>query len=235
MMKGFAPTINRLVDDLMDQLNAKMQLNQQHVELDIYPLFQTFTFELISRTGFGVHANFSGDSALREAVEAEFSKNASSWLTQCFLCLPELVFLQRIRVWVQWCERKFGRTKCAKLRSFCDSALQQRKNGEESPGRDILTVLLDSPIKDDEEKVLANSILFYEAAYETLSASLAFTMHLLTINLSVQQKVRAEIRQYLQENDGRIYTENISQLKYLDAVIKESLRMYPPQTTFISR
>lgn len=234
-MKTFTPTINRLIGEFMDQLTIKTQHNTQRAELDIYPLFQNFTFELISKTGFSTHANFGNDDALKAAVEEEFSKSASSsWLTKLFLCFPELPILQRIRTGVHWYETKFGKPKSSKLRNLCDEALQKRK-AEGKCEKDILQVMLQSPIKDDEGKVLANSILFYEAAYETLSAGLAFTMHLLTNNENDQRKVRDEILNYLKENGGQISAENISKLKYLDAVIKESLRMYPPQTTFISR
>lgn len=227
MMKTFTPTINGLIEQLMDELYVRTKQNTDSVELNIYPLFQNLTFELISQTGFSTHANFGDDDELKAAVEEEFSKSATASLTKLFLCFPELTFLQHLR-------KRFGRTKPSKLRNWTNDVVQNRKDNEERK-EDILQVMLDSSIKCDDEKVLANSILFYEAAYETLSAGLAFTMHLLTINENVQRNVRDEIRTHLQENGEPISAKNISNLKYLDAVIKEALRMYPPQTTFISR
>lgn len=229
MIKSFTPTVIQILQqEFIDVIRAY----QHSAVVNIYPLLQNFTFELISQTGFGVHANFSGNSKLRAAVEEEFSKNASnSRLTQLFLCFPEMTILQRIRIWHQ---TYFGKSKSTELRNFCEMMLQRRLR-DAGHGNDILQVMLDSEVKDDEEKVVANSILFYEAAYETLSAGLAFTLHLLTTNEQTQRTVRDEIRCHLQENDGRISAARISDLKYLDAVIKESLRMYPPQTTFISR
>lgn len=231
MIKSLTPTVARIFDqELMDAIRA-----QHSAEVDIYPLLQNFTFELISQTGFGVHANFSGNSNLRAAVEEEFSKSASnSWLTQLFLCFPEMTILQSIRIWQQRLKTYFGKSKSTELRNLCELGLQQRRS-EGSLRRVILQVMLDSEIKDDEEKVVANSILFYEAAYETLSAGLAFTIHLLTNNEQAQRMIRDELREHLLENEGQIAADKLSNLKYLDAVIKESLRMYPPQTTFISR
>lgn len=234
-MKAFTPTITRLTDKLMEELFIQTQRNMNRVELNIYPLFQNFTFELISQTGFSTHANFSQDDDLKAAVEEEFSKSASSsFLTMLFLCFPKLTILQQIRKFVQRCKKIFGKLKSSKIINLCENAQRNRKIGENWEN-DILQVMLDSAIKDDDEKVLANSILFYEAAYETLSAGLAFTMHLLTNNEDVQRKVRDEIREYMKENNGQILAGNISSLKFLEAVIKESLRMFPPQTTFISR
>lgn len=226
MMKTFTPIISGRIEQMMDELSIRTRQDTESVELNIYPLFQNLTFELISQTGFSIHANFADDD-LRAAVEEEFSKSATSSLTKLFLCFPELPFLQHIR-------KFFGKSKPSKLLTLNEEAVRNRKNNAERKD-DILQVMLDSPIAGDDEKVLANSILFYEAAYETLSAGLAFTMHLLINNENVQRNVRDEIRSYLQENGGQISAETISKLRYLGAVIKEALRMYPPQTTFISR
>lgn len=227
MMKTFTPTMTSEIEKLMDQLSIRTNQNTESVELNIYPLFQNLTFELISQTGFSIHANFAGDDDLKAAVEEEFSKSATSKLTKLFLCFSELTFLQHLR-------KFFGKSKPSKLRNLTDQVVRNRKDNVERKD-DILQIMLDSPIAEDDEKVLANSILFYEAAYETLSAGLAFTMHLLINHENVQRTVRDEIRSYLQENGGQISAESISKMKYLDAVIKEALRMYPPQTTFISR
>lgn len=100
MMRTFTPTISRLIKvELMDQLSTQTQHNTNSTELDIYPLFQNFTFELISQTGFSTHANFNNDDDLKAAVEEEFSKSASSWLTKLFLCFPQMKFLQLVRIY----------------------------------------------------------------------------------------------------------------------------------------
>lgn len=232
MMRSFEPKINALIDDLMDKVSA---ISENSGELDMYELFQNFTFELISNTGFGVHANFIGNKDLKASVDEEFSKSPTSFLTKQLLRFPELAnYMQPIRIFNQWFKTTFRKVKSTELKKFCLSALQQRLHANEC-GNDILQVMLDSPICKDLEKVTANSILIYEAGFETLSAGLAFTLHLLTVNQDVQLLVRDEIRTYLRENGGQIFASNISQLTYLHLVIKESLRMYPPQTTFISR
>lgn len=234
MMKVFEPKINHLTDELMKQFAAETLNNEG---IDVYPFVQNFTFELISNTGFGVHTNFNRDSDLRAAVEEEFSKSPStSLVTRLCLCFPGSSILQHFRAFQYWLKSRFCKPNSAKLKDLCSAAIQRRKLGIDD-GNDILNVMLKSDkIKDDEEKVLANSILFYEAAFETLSAGLTFTMYLLAKNQSAQLMVRNEIRTNLQENMmDALSISNVSQLENLDAVIKESLRMYPPQTTFISR
>jgi cytochrome P450 family 3 subfamily A len=84
------------------------------------------------------------------------------------------------------------------------------------------------------EQIVANSVLFFEAAYETLSSSLGFITHLLVQHPSVQERLSEELTKFLESHVSLDY-EAFSELKYLDAVIHEALRIFPPQTTFIGR
>ncbi|CAN8030589.1 unnamed protein product, partial [Ixodes persulcatus] len=62
---------------------------------------------------------------------------------------------------------------------------------------------------------------------ETIASALSFTAHLLAKHQDVQDKVRAEVKLLLEEYGGINY-DNISRLQYLNQVISESLRVYPP-------
>lgn len=65
------------------------------------------------------------------------------------------------------------------------------------------------------------------AGHETTSVALAWTLYELAKNPHIQAKVRAEINKVL--CDGNELTWNtIEGLKYLENVIKESLRLHPP-------
>ncbi|RWS21994.1 cytochrome P450 3A8-like protein [Leptotrombidium deliense] len=83
-------------------------------------------------------------------------------------------------------------------------------------------------------EVVANTTLFFEAGYETTSTSLAFVMHILVNHIDVQEKVREEIIQLLKK-DGKLDYNTTSNLPFMDAVINETLRIYPPITFFITR
>lgn len=109
-----------------------------------------------------------------------------------------------------------------------------------SPRRpDILQQLLDSHLSANPLRVVANSVLFFEAAYETLSSSLAFIIHLLVKHEEVQELVREELAAVLGDKGGEldevVEQNDLRKLKYLDMVVKEGLRLFPPQTTFIGR
>lgn len=53
-------------------------------------------------------------------------------------------------------------------------------------------------------------------------------MYELALNLDIQEKLRDEIKTAIQNNDGKLTYDMLFDLEYLDQVIKESLRKYPP-------
>ncbi|RWS21997.1 cytochrome P450 3A8-like protein [Leptotrombidium deliense] len=83
-------------------------------------------------------------------------------------------------------------------------------------------------------EVVANTAFFFEAGYETTSTSLAYVMHILVNHIYVQEMLREEIIQLL-EQDGKLDYNVVSNLPFMDAVINETLRIYPPVTFFVTR
>ncbi|ESK90096.1 hypothetical protein Moror_7835 [Moniliophthora roreri MCA 2997] len=75
--------------------------------------------------------------------------------------------------------------------------------------------------------IVARTLIF--AAMDTTSSALARTLSLLAKNPSVQTRLRQELIQARQENNGHDleYDELVS-LPYLDCICRETLRLYPP-------
>lgn len=85
----------------------------------------------------------------------------------------------------------------------------------------------------------ATTILF--AGQDTSAATLSWTLHLLSLYPKVQERLSREIRDTLNADEDFIRSGNhtvtrkvISKFPYLDAVIKESMRLYPV-APFIAR
>lgn len=83
--------------------------------------------------------------------------------------------------------------------------------------------------RDDEltvEDITAQAFVFFFGGFETTSGLLSFAVHELAANPEIQGKVHAEIDRVLVSNN-EITFERVNGLVYLDAVINETLRMYP--------
>ncbi|RZB39764.1 p450 domain containing protein [Asbolus verrucosus] len=78
------------------------------------------------------------------------------------------------------------------------------------------------------EEIAAQSFVFFIAGFETSSATMTFALYELARRQDLQQKVRDEIEAVLAKYQGKITYEAIQDMKYMDQVINETLRKYPP-------
>uniref|UniRef100_A0A3P8NVI2 Thromboxane-A synthase n=1 Tax=Astatotilapia calliptera TaxID=8154 RepID=A0A3P8NVI2_ASTCA len=82
-----------------------------------------------------------------------------------------------------------------------------------------------------EDEIVGQAVIFLLAGYETSSNTLAFTCYLLALHPECQLRVQKEVDDFYTRHDSPDYT-NVQELKYLDMVICEALRLYPPGFRF---
>ncbi|KAJ6639533.1 putative cytochrome P450 9f2 [Pseudolycoriella hygida] len=78
------------------------------------------------------------------------------------------------------------------------------------------------------DDLVAQSMSFFFAGYETVSTIISFTAYELMINTDCQAKLQKEVDEVHRKLDGKPVTyDEIQRMKYLDQVISETLRKYP--------
>ncbi|KAJ6544798.1 cytochrome P450 [Mycena vulgaris] len=106
-------------------------------------------------------------------------------------------------------------------------------------GKDIISVLMKDNIdaasadrlSEDEIIGQLNTLVF--AATDTTSSALSRTLHILAQHPEVQEKLRQELRSTHKDGVDLSY-DDLSSMEYMDAICRETLRLYPPVST-ISR
>ncbi|XP_021957567.1 cytochrome P450 9e2 [Folsomia candida] len=80
----------------------------------------------------------------------------------------------------------------------------------------------------DDDGIVSNCVLFILAGFDTTQSLLLFCAYALAIHPEIQDKLRKEVEAVLDENDGDFTYDSIHKMAYLDMVIHETLRFYPP-------
>ncbi|KAJ7584778.1 cytochrome P450 [Mycena floridula] len=120
------------------------------------------------------------------------------------------------------------------LESGDDAAAQQI-----TEANDIMGILMRANMEASEQDRLAEDELIGQmstlifAAMDTTSTALSRTLQLLTANTESQEKLRQEIKAAREENGGDIPYNELTTLPYLDAVCRETLRLYPPVSQIV--
>ncbi|XP_012055383.1 PREDICTED: cytochrome P450 6a2-like [Atta cephalotes] len=114
---------------------------------------------------------------------------------------------------------------------------RKRNNVRRNDFIDTLIDLKDNPDKlgVTDEFIAAQSFVFFAAGFETSSITMSLAMYELAKNQSIQEKVRKEIKEVLDNVDGVISYDSIKKINYLEKIFQETLRKYPPVTFLIRK
>ncbi|KAB0793924.1 hypothetical protein PPYR_13544 [Photinus pyralis] len=76
--------------------------------------------------------------------------------------------------------------------------------------------------------ITSQVMIFFLAGLDTVSTMMSYTIYELALNPDSQNRLRAEIEDALRFSDGKLTYDNLMGMKYLDMVISESMRKWPP-------
>ncbi|KAJ8521037.1 hypothetical protein ONZ45_g2214 [Pleurotus djamor] len=107
-------------------------------------------------------------------------------------------------------------------------------------GKDIMSILMRANIEAADEDKLPEDQLIGQistltlAAVDTTSGALSRTLDQLAKHPEVQAKLRQEVREATAQFGGDLDYDTLVALPYLDAICRETLRLFPP-VSFLSR
>ena len=182
---------------------------------------RAITFETIIRTVFGFEDDSTG-TELRASLKALFEIFSSR--------LGTLFSLPAMRIdagaWSPW-GRAVRLTRQIDAILFNEFA-RRRKEGVEGRA-DVLSMLLAA--RNENEQPLPDEVICDEmytlmlAGHETTAASMAWVINRLITNPDVMERARAEVSSVLR--DQQLDSSNVGKLKYVEAVINETMRLDP--------
>lgn len=210
-VNAFAPQIRQVCEDAAAAFEAidgrTIPVSDAMVDLTLDVLIETL---------------FSGDEALDKA---RFTAGIHQLLE--ISGIPHPFDLAHLPGWIPRIGQGKSRRVIADLRRQVSGVAAQRRKAPspEESGRapDFLDLLLGAGL--DDTAVTDNLLTFLAAGHETTARSLAWTLYLLSRAPDVRDRLEAEIdAAALDDTDPATWSQA---LPWTEAVIKESLRLYP--------
>jgi cytochrome P450 len=110
-------------------------------------------------------------------------------------------------------------------------AIAQRRSQPKADRDDLLSLLLAARDEDDgqgmtDQQLRDEAMTLFLAGFETSAINLGWTLHLLAQHPAVADKLHAEVTGVLGTRAPT--AEDVPKLEYVDRVVKEAMRLYPP-------
>jgi cytochrome P450 len=99
---------------------------------------------------------------------------------------------------------------------------ERRRSADSGGGSDVLSMLLAAGM--DDRQVRDEAMTLFLAGHETTALALTFALHLLALHPEADARAASELASL----GGPAGFDDLPRLPYLDAVVKEALRLYPP-------
>lgn len=227
-MKQMYPLIKDSIKCLDNEFN-KLATNDEEVDCKL--VFSKLTAMVICRCAFATHVDAFNDSDNEVLIMLHRFFKISSLRTFMRFFLSDSI---KKLVGFSSVDPK----ALDYIGKLCGEIIKQRSQCNNFNGkyRDLLQLLMDAQAEAtaknndnsfSQVKVISNVILFLIAGFETTSTLLKWTSYALAVNPIVQEKLYQEVKEAI-ETHGHLDYDIIFDLKYLDALIHESLRMYSP-------
>ncbi|XP_002007162.2 probable cytochrome P450 4d20 [Drosophila mojavensis] len=244
ILEHYVGIMDKQADILVDSLQ---QVADGEQVVDTLKYVSLAALDIITETAMGVQVNAQSDpdfpyiKALKSVVYIQpdrmlkFSQRYE-WLFRVTAPLLHRKLVSDIRIMHDFTDKVIRERREAVERAKADGTYKPLSLGDEEIGRKPQMAFLDillqasiqgSPLTDADIREEVDTFMF--EGDDTTSSGVAHALYSIARHPAVQAKIYEELVRVL-GNDPRaaISQSQLQQLKYLECVIKETMRLYPP-------
>lgn len=212
-IQGYGAAMTRVTD-------AGVRSWRDGAEINVHREMSRLTMEVVADVLFGASVSAKDVDDVRDAMETINAFYANS---------PEAI--TKLPPWVPTPRNIRMRRAVERIDRLIFEIIAKRRQGEQRD--DLLGVLLaaqdDDGSKMSDQQLRDEAITLFLAGHETTALALSHTIYLLSKNPDVERKLQAELARVL--GDRLPTADDVRSLTYVDQVLRESMRLYPPAWT----
>ncbi|KAE9403504.1 cytochrome P450 [Gymnopus androsaceus JB14] len=255
-MRDMIPTFFEVSSKLEKALKNRLQSCPQIQDIDILSWMSRTALELIGEAGLGYSFDPLTNDESAHPYSRIMKELFPTVLRMQFWIMNVLPFVSRIGSasfrrfmldLLPWKDAHHLRDMTDYIYNIAGEIFEAKKlaleKGDEviaqqvGRGKDLISILMRENMKasgedrlDDDEvlsQIITSTLTF--AAMDTTSSAMARLLHLLSKHPEVQEKLRLELNEAKHQKQGHDFSyDELTTLPYLDAVCRETLRLYPP-------
>ncbi|CAH0407649.1 unnamed protein product [Chilo suppressalis] len=240
MMRAFTPKMidqyiplfidnsKKLVEKLCERVNTG--------EFELFPYVSAYEFDIVCETTFGVKVNSQDDTnhpcvvnigiIMRIACDRLF-RAWQGWLGEwIFKLTPQYTTLKEARKVLNEFILQVIKAKREEMKKNKEKI--NDNNASLYPSFLELVLSPESEVKYTDKELMQDMIVMIIAGTDTSTATICFACQILAIYPEMQKKVYQELYGVLGDSDRLLEKEDLPKLRYLDRILKETLRLYGP-------
>ncbi|XP_038676365.1 cytochrome P450 3A21-like [Scyliorhinus canicula] len=237
-LKEMCPIIQHYAKSLVKNAEKKAKLN---VSVNMKDIFGTYSMDVITSTAFSVDVdsiNNPNDPFVRyvkKTIQFDIFDPA---------IIFSFVFPKLNSILEKFGLSTFPRDAADFFANVLSDLKAKRQKGVHTDRVDFLQLMVDSQVTETssrkqndvskstdkaltDSEILAQVLTIFLAGYETSSSTLAFAAYNLAMHPDVQKKLQQEIDEAFPNKAPPTY-DGVMQLEYMEMVISETLRLFPP-------
>lgn len=200
--------------------------SESHRSLEIKDVLSRFTCDVIGNVAFGLECDSLDNKDSKLYKMAVKSMDSFDFVQRLVLMgYKDIARALRIKLMPSDASEFFINL----VKSIVD---YRRSNKDEKRG-DLMNILIGLMDREDlsMNQITAQSFFYFLAGYETTSTTLTFAIYELSQHQEIQEKARQEGKSILIKYQDQLTYEAVSELNYIDQVIRETLRKWPPSAS----
>lgn len=227
-LKEMFPIIDKYGDVLVINLKKEAEKNKT---VNLKDIFGAYSMDVITSTSFGVSVD-ALNNPKDPFVENSKKLMRFNFFDPFILLITFFPFLTPVFEMLEI--SMFPKTVTDFFRKSIKRMKDNRLSDSKQHRVDLLQLMINSQNSKNVDnhkamsdlEIMAQSIIFIFAGYETTSTSLSFFLYSLATHPDVQKKLQDEIDATFPNNAPLNY-DDVMQMEYLDMVVNEGLRLYP--------